>query len=377
MEERNFIVYKHTSPSNKVYIGITNQKVNRRFRKGKGYSNNKHFFNAIEKYGWDNFQHEILFENFTKEEAKLMEQCYIALYNSYDSDKGYNNSLGGEGTYGFKPSSKTRKKLSEIHKKNWEDPKYREKMKERNKKMWENPERKEKQKERNKKMWENPEHRKNMSIKAKERWKNPEFQEKMKKINEIAKIKHSKKVICLSTNKVFNSISEAGKYYDIKSFSGIGRCCSGKRKYCGEYKDGIRLVWMYYDEYLKYDNENIQQKIQEAYKPQEPWNKGKSNIYTNETKSKIGEASKKLWENPEYKKKISKALGKKVICITTGKIFDSISEASKFYGLKSPSGIQKVCNNQDSYKTAGKLSDGTKLKWMYYEDYLKQISKEE
>lgn len=105
--ERNYKVYKHTSPSNKVYIGITSQEVNRRWLNGKGYSHNLHFTNAINKYGWDNFKHEILFDNFTKEEAELMEQFQIALYDSTNRDKGYNISLGGNAV-----SVETREKLS-------------------------------------------------------------------------------------------------------------------------------------------------------------------------------------------------------------------------------------------------------------------------
>lgn len=34
---RNWIVYKHTSPSGKVYIGITNQPANKRWKNGMGY----------------------------------------------------------------------------------------------------------------------------------------------------------------------------------------------------------------------------------------------------------------------------------------------------------------------------------------------------
>ena len=109
MEERKFIVYKHTSPNGKVYIGITSQKPNRRFRDGKGYYNNKHFYNAIKKYGWDNFSHEVLFDNLTEEEAKLMEQFYIALYDSFKN--GYNRTLGGEGLLGYTPTEETRIKL--------------------------------------------------------------------------------------------------------------------------------------------------------------------------------------------------------------------------------------------------------------------------
>ena len=109
MEERKFVVYKHTSPNGKVYIGITSQKLNRRFRDGKGYYNNKHFYNAIKKYGWDNFSHEVLFDNLTEEEAKLMEQFYIALYDSFKN--GYNRTLGGEGLLGYTPTEETRIKL--------------------------------------------------------------------------------------------------------------------------------------------------------------------------------------------------------------------------------------------------------------------------
>ena len=65
-----YCVYKHTSPNGKVYIGITSQNPIARWRNGKGYSNNTHFKNAIDKYGWDNFKHEILHSELSKEEAE-------------------------------------------------------------------------------------------------------------------------------------------------------------------------------------------------------------------------------------------------------------------------------------------------------------------
>lgn len=47
----NYIVYKHTTPNYKVYIGITSYKnVNQRWRDGEGYKQNKHFYSAIKKY---------------------------------------------------------------------------------------------------------------------------------------------------------------------------------------------------------------------------------------------------------------------------------------------------------------------------------------
>ena len=50
-EERNYTVYKHTSPSGKIYIGMTCQKPKDRWGKdGNGYKGQP-FYNAIQKYG--------------------------------------------------------------------------------------------------------------------------------------------------------------------------------------------------------------------------------------------------------------------------------------------------------------------------------------
>ena len=75
-----FIVYKHTSPSNKVYIGIT--EFNPYFRwknNGSGYKHQSVFFNAIIKYGWINFKHEIIAEHLTKQEALDKEEELIQI----------------------------------------------------------------------------------------------------------------------------------------------------------------------------------------------------------------------------------------------------------------------------------------------------------
>lgn len=57
-------VYKHTSSSGKCYIGITHyEDPNVRWQNGLGYQKYPFFIPAILKYGWDNFTHEILYEN--------------------------------------------------------------------------------------------------------------------------------------------------------------------------------------------------------------------------------------------------------------------------------------------------------------------------
>jgi group I intron endonuclease len=90
----NYFVYKHTSPSNKVYIGITSMNPKKRWANGRGYRTQM-FHYAIEKYGWKNFEHDILFEGLTKNEAEQKERELIAYYKSNQKDYGYNIDNGG------------------------------------------------------------------------------------------------------------------------------------------------------------------------------------------------------------------------------------------------------------------------------------------
>ena len=123
MEEKRYIVYKHTSPSNKVYIGITSRTLEERsgsrgwqYRKCKGTLISK----AIIKYGWSNFKHEILMENLTQEEATRMEQRFIALYQSNNKEYGYNLTNGGEKH--FVMNEEVKQRLSLKAKEQWQNP---------------------------------------------------------------------------------------------------------------------------------------------------------------------------------------------------------------------------------------------------------------
>lgn len=106
-----FTVYMHVSPNGKKYIGITSKKPEHRWNHGRGYEKNKYFFDAILKYGWDNFQHIILAEHLSKEDACNLEISLIAGCKTADSAYGYNMSIGGEGgSYGAKLSTEFREK---------------------------------------------------------------------------------------------------------------------------------------------------------------------------------------------------------------------------------------------------------------------------
>ena len=123
-KDKSFIVYCHTNKINgKKYIGITSQTPEQRFRHGKGYKKSKYFNRAIQKYGWDNFTHEILYKDLTIEDAKEKEIELIKLFNTRDNDKGYNILAGGDLITGeYSPlynthlSEETKRKMSDVRK---------------------------------------------------------------------------------------------------------------------------------------------------------------------------------------------------------------------------------------------------------------------
>ena len=74
--EKNYSVYQHVTPDGMYYFGQT-QNVEKRWRNnGVGYKGTA-LQPYIEKYGWDNIQHIVLFENQTKENAIWIEGFLI------------------------------------------------------------------------------------------------------------------------------------------------------------------------------------------------------------------------------------------------------------------------------------------------------------
>lgn len=80
----------------KVYIGMTSMNLNKRWANGNGYSSCRLFNRAIKKYGWDNFDHLILYDGLSFEDACYAEKILISKYDSTNHSKGYNLTSGGE-----------------------------------------------------------------------------------------------------------------------------------------------------------------------------------------------------------------------------------------------------------------------------------------
>ena len=111
------LVYMATSKtSGKSYIGKTvdfDKRIKKYLRsafnsKTRDYKN--HFHNAIRKYGFEDFTWKVLADNIPVERLDLEEILAIYVYNTFY--EGYNSTMGGEGSNGFKHTEEAKRKVS-------------------------------------------------------------------------------------------------------------------------------------------------------------------------------------------------------------------------------------------------------------------------
>lgn len=222
----SYKVYIHISPEGKKYIGITKMKVEDRWQNGYGYKYNNHFYNAIKKYGWDNFKHIVLFESLTKEEACAKEIELISKYKSTDPEFGYNISTGGETNAGYHHSEFTKNKLRQRTIEQFMNEESRKKLSEKIKKLWENGTYSDmSEKHKGQKAWNKGLTKDDLRIqkfcRKKGEW-HPSEEAKLKM--SLAKKGKSpcncKKIRCIETEEIFNSIAEAQRIKKINNISG-------------------------------------------------------------------------------------------------------------------------------------------------------------
>lgn len=210
MIDRSHVVYIHTNKVNhKQYIGMTKRKPEHRWGlEGHGYVECPYFWNAIQKWGWDNFEHEIIADKLTRKEAIDMEIELIAKMQTTNPEFGYNTSRWGDS-----PDPHVLKVM-------WDRDGFRESMCQRMQDAWKDPEK-----------------RKRRSEATKKRWENPEFHKKA-----LASVRKRccLKVSCIETGDIFNSIEEAAFQYDVYSANISRSARTGYR--CGGYH------WKYYDD---------------------------------------------------------------------------------------------------------------------------------
>ena len=96
----------------KQYVGITDDVARRRRFHLSGHGS-KLVYQAAKKYGKDNLQLEVWYEG-DEDWIKMMEYRAIVMLETR-APHGYNLTLGGDGTWGLRPTAETRKKLSMAH----------------------------------------------------------------------------------------------------------------------------------------------------------------------------------------------------------------------------------------------------------------------
>lgn len=112
---RSYDVYKITNKiNNKVYIGITSKGLSARWK--EHLYNAEHgcpfkLYNALRKYGKENFSIELIDFCNSWEELEEKEKYYISEYKSLQDEFGYNMTEGGDGTIGRYVTMETRDKI--------------------------------------------------------------------------------------------------------------------------------------------------------------------------------------------------------------------------------------------------------------------------
>lgn len=366
-----YSVYKHTllkevsgKENDMSYIGITTLQPKMRWGKnGRCYNKSSYFWNAIQKYGWDNFSHDILFEGLTKDEAEQKEIELIAYYKSANRDFGYNISLGG--FHHGKHSEESRIKISNARKgksynigrKLSEDAKL-------------------KISKANKGKRRSEEFKKRLSEAHKGKPKSEEFCKNLSDKKSVA-------VICIETKKVYKSATFAGKELGIDN-STISKCCRGDAKEAGGFH------WMFAKDYSEEKAAEVLERTRnENHRRVMCVDTGEIYNTIREAALDIGvndteisaccrginkSAGQKRWLYLEdvTEDKIQELLSidvsngkpKPVYCAELDMTFKTAKEAGEYTGVIS-SNITAVCKGRKYHKTAGKLPDGTKLHWEY------------
>lgn len=264
---RTYCVYMHKNIiNNKIYIGQTKYGSNPYIRwgyNGNGYREHSYFAKAINKYGWDNFIHKILISNISSAEADEWESYYIWLYNTTNSQYGYNLRTGGKQKYEY--SDKIKDFRSVAHREDVYNSR-RVRCIETgdvfpcvadaarwcgSKKIYlvcsgerahagVHPQTGEQL------SWEYVDNDSPITITC-----SKEEELKLERIFTTKCSTNDIKVQCLNTGQIFNSISEAAIWYSGKSKNGtcISRCCRGERQSAGKHPEtGEKLKWKYYEE---------------------------------------------------------------------------------------------------------------------------------
>lgn len=311
----------------KRYVGVTctglgKRKTSHRYAASYRTTKNNLFHNAIRKYGFDAFSFSVLKECLNFDTALSEEIRLIALLKPE-----YNLTKGGEGHLGYSPSAETRLKLSQFHTgKKWPGRKLSAQTKEK---------------------------LRIIGIKNRDRF--------LKNVGTKSYELSRKPVVCLNDGKIFISVNAAAAHYDVKHAS-ISRMCKGVKRfqtiegrkfayYTGqlisiqpiEIKETEKRIMCLNDGKI-FERINIAAKhyninrtnISAICRGKQRTVNGLTFMYLPRDMNLDDAAKKAEFEKRHFEK------NKKVICLDDDKVFESLAECAKFYGVRYTS-IREVC----------------------------------
>jgi len=320
---KSYYVYIHINLCNsKKYVGLTSQLPEKRFNNGKGYHGCTYFKNAINKYGWENFAHEVVCSGLTKEEAEEMERTLVSFFRTNEREYGYNLTSGGETNKEL--TEEARRHLSESHKGYVMPQSQRDKISEANRGE-------------NSPMYgksPSEETRRKISKTLTGRYRGKDSPNYGKHLPEEVK----EKVRATKIRKGQRPSRRAIEL-SVEKTKGVPLSEEHRRK-ISEARKGMKFT----EEHRRHLSE-----VRRGRK------------LTEETKRKISLAEKGRKHTAYQDQRIREATGKPVKCMTTGEVFDCIREAAKKYGLCDAS-ISNCCNGKQ--KTT-RMGNGVYYTWCF------------
>lgn len=353
------IIYKiRNKVNNKIYIGQTIQKkgfndrycyegigierVYNHYKSSKEHNHkslNKHLLSSIDKYGLEAFEISEIFDiAFSKEELDIKEDIYIKLYNSLNGNYGYNHKGGGAN--GKLPENVVDLMGKPIIQLSLDGEVIKE--------------------------WAT-------TMKAL-RYLNATHMVNTKDFNNIKTSYGFIWVYKEDYNEDYTYVYQKSKY-DNSILLDI------KGNFIKEFLSKDDVI-----EEFNISYEHFRSCVNNKYLLKNKYNLITKESYVNDDYIILTPRIISIGENHhnygkkatmELRKKLSEAhigldnhQSQRIICITTGEVFNSIKEASIKHFNKRNNNISSCCSGQR--KSAGKLSDGTPLKWMYYDEYIKE-----
>lgn len=247
----NYTVYIHKNKiNNKVYIGQTCQKLSKRWKCGRGYETSPRFYNAILKYGWNNFEHIIVAEHLSQDEANKKEKELIKQYNSTDDNYGYNITDGGNN---FNHSEETKNKIGLANSVSLLGNKWTDHQRQIISEKFSgegNPFYGKQHTDQTKQLIS--EHRKGKCLGEEHHmYGKTHTIETLNKISQNRTGKGGKKIKCVNTGEVFNTMMDAARWCGLTNSSSIGQVCNktGKQVTAGKHPEtNEKLYWEFVDE---------------------------------------------------------------------------------------------------------------------------------